>query len=152
MSGKNGMQRRLMLDGDGKVLKLKNDVAAETLPAAVKKAADGMAKGAKMVRSTQVTADGKVTYEVEMDIGGRPKVVLLDPAGATVKIEETVLLPTVPAPVKAEVEKNVGHGRLIKVVAITDTGKPTTYEAQYETDAKKAEIKLGADGHLLGRE
>ena len=90
MMGKNGMQRRLVLDSSGKVLKLKNDVAAEAMPAAVQKTVKAQTQGAKFVRSTQVTKDEKVTYEVELDVDGRQKVLLLEPTGPLLKVESEV--------------------------------------------------------------
>ncbi len=152
MSLPGGKQRRLMIDANGKLFKLKNDVDTDKLPAPVHKTVEAQAQGAKIVRSTQVTQDGKIKYEVEFDVNGRQKVVLIDPAGALGKVEEVVLLSTLPTAAKSQVEKNLGHGKLLKIEAITDTGKPTIYEAQFETGAKKSEIKIAGDGKVIERE
>ena len=152
MTTANGMQKRLVVDAGGALLRVKNDVALDTLPAAVRSAVDANTKGAKFVRSTKVTHDGKIEYEVEYDVSGRSKVLLIDPAGKMEKVEEVVAIATIPAAAKAEVDKSVGTGKLIKVEAITETGKPTFYEAQYEVGGHKSEVKLASDGKVLGRE
>jgi uncharacterized membrane protein YkoI len=145
-------QRRLMVDGAGNLLKKKDDVETATLPAPVKKTVEVQAKGARIVRSTRVDEQGKLKFEVELEVDARQKVLLLDPAGALLKIEEIVPMTALPAAAKDQIEKSVGRGKLLKVQAITDTGKPPIYEAQVEADGHKSEIKIAADGKVLGRD
>lgn len=150
----NGMQKRLFVDGAGKLLRVKNDVEPGALPAPVKKAVDAQGKGGKFVRSTRIndSKDNKVSYEIEWDLGGRKKEAVIDPAGQVQKVEEVVAVASVPAAVRREVEKNVGTGKLLLIEAITPAGKPTLYEAQYEAGGRKSEIKVSADGKVLERE
>src|SRR5438552_4119721 len=56
------MEKRVFVDDSGKVLRLKQDVALATLPAAVRKTCDVQGKGAQFVRSTRVTQDGKTEW------------------------------------------------------------------------------------------
>jgi uncharacterized membrane protein YkoI len=152
MGASDGMQKRLTVDASGKLLRVKNDVTRDSLPAPVRALVDANSKSGKFVRSTKIDHDAKVDYEAEFDVSGRSKVFLLDPAGKTKKVEEVVAISTVPAPVRSAVEKEVGSGKLIKVKTITEPEKPALYEAQWETGAKKSEIKLAADGKVLERE
>jgi hypothetical protein len=151
LKSKDGMQKRLFLDDKGTLLRLKNDVALDALPAPVKKTSDENSAG-KFVRSTKVTHDAKTEYEVEYDVNGFSKELLLDDAGKLERVEEVVSLSGVPAKAKAAIEKEVGKNKLVKVVASTETGKATTYEAQFEVTGRKSEITLSSDGKVLERE
>jgi hypothetical protein len=152
MRSADGMQKRLFLDPEGKVLRLKIDVDRGALPAPVRTTVDANSAGLKFVRSTKVSHDSAVEYEVEFEKNGRSKELLLDPAGKLERVEEVVDIGTVPAPVKAAVEKEVGKGKLIKVEASTLAGKPTTYEAQIDRSGTKAEVTYASDGKELERE
>jgi uncharacterized membrane protein YkoI len=152
MKGDNGMQKRLAVDASGKLLRVKNDVTIDALPAAVRATGDANGKGGKFVRSTKIDHDAKLDYEVEFDLNGRSKVLLINPAGQLQKTEEVVAISSIPAPAKAEVEKEVGTGKLLKLKTISETGKPAIYEAQFEAGGHSSEIKLGSDGKVLDRE
>jgi hypothetical protein len=152
MVAQDGMQKRVTVDGDGKILRLKNDVAMRDVPAAVRKTAEANASGAKLVRSTKVTHDDVTEWEVEYDVKGRSKQLLMGTDGKLERIEEVVLAASLPAKAKAGIEKEVGTNKLIKIVAVTFTGKPTTYDAQFEKGDGKAEIQVAGDGKVLERE
>jgi len=76
----------------------------------------------------------------------------MDAVGQMERVEEVVGIAALPAAAKTQVEKDVGAGKLLKVEAIMETGKPTIYEAQFEAGGHRSEIKLGADGKVLARE
>lgn len=150
MKAANGMQKRLFVDSSGKLVRVKNDVAPDTLPAAVRANADSNGKGGKFVRSTRIDHDAKVDYEVVYDVSGRSRVLLLDPAGHLEKVEEVVAVSAIPAPARVQVEKEVGGGKLLKLKTITETGKASIYEAQFEASGRSSE--LASDGKILERE
>jgi hypothetical protein len=152
MKAASGMQKRIFVDGDGKILRLKNDVEIGALPAPVKATVDANSAGTKFMRSTKVTHDGTTEYEVELDASGHSRELLLDPAGTLERLEEVVDLASVPPKVKAEIEKTVGKHQLLKVEASTESGKATTYEAQFDADGHKAEVTFSAEGKVLERE
>jgi hypothetical protein len=152
MKSSDGMQRRLFVDETGKLLRLKNDVAFDAVPAPVHKTAETSGKGLKFVRSTKITHEGTVEYEVEYDSSGRSKTLLIDVQGKLERVEEVVVASALPAPAKAAVDKEVGNGKLRKIEAITETGKPTVYEAQFDAGGHASEVTIGADGKVLERE
>jgi uncharacterized membrane protein YkoI len=148
----HGKQRKLVIDASGKVLSVKKELPTESLPAAVLKRVSTESQGAKIEKSTQINKDGKTLYEVEFQLGGHERELVLDASGEVIKTEDIVALSTVPAPTKQQIEKSVGHGKLIKIEAIAEKGKPMIYEAEYEADGHKSEIKIAADGKIISRE
>src|SRR4051812_11068185 len=71
------------LDESGKVVIVEQEVALDSVPAAVK---EGLTKGAGKARITKVesiTEDGKVTYEAQLK-GGRTKELVVDTDGKMV--------------------------------------------------------------------
>jgi hypothetical protein len=152
MKAANGMQKRIFVDAEGKIQRLKLDVERDSLPAPVKEQVDQNNKKLKFVRVTKVTHDDVVEWEAEFTRQGLSEELLMDAAGKLERVEK-VLAPTeLPAPVKAAVDKQVGKGKLIKVEESTLIGKPSTYEAQSDSDGKKVEITYDADGKELERE
>jgi len=152
MKSPDGMQRRLFIDENGTLLRLKNDVTFDSVPASVHKTADAGGKGAKLVRSTKITHDGKTEWEVEYDVAGRSRELLIDADGKLERTEEVVTATTLPATVKTAVDKEVGAAKLRKIEAITEAGKPTVYEVQFEASGRTAEVTFGGDGKVLERE
>jgi uncharacterized membrane protein YkoI len=151
MKAADGLEKRLIVDAHGKILRTKQDVVRDSLPQPVAKTVDAQGAG-QFVRSTRVDHDGLTEYEAEFDVSGKSKEILTDSAGKLERIEEVVAIAAVPAQAEAEIEKDVGKNKLLKIEAITETGKPTVYEAQFEADGKKSEIQIGSDGKVLGRE
>jgi hypothetical protein len=150
-----GLQKRVMLDGDGKVVRRKQDVQLADLPPAVGKTVAAETAGTKLLRQTRVTHDGKTEWEAEaeVDAAQHHKEILLDDAGKLERVEAVIDLSAAPAAVQTEITKAVGKGKLTKVEASTLTGKPTTYEAAIDgADGKKAEITFTAEGKVLERE
>jgi hypothetical protein len=146
------MQRRLFIDENGTLLRLKNDVIFSSVPPSVHQTAETGGKGAKFVRSTKISHDGKTEWEVEYDVSGRSRELLIDADGKLERIEEVVTAATLPATVKRAVDKEVGSGKIRKVEAITETGKPTVYEVQFDASGRSSEVTFAGDGKVLERE
>ena len=62
--------------------------------------------------------------------------------------EETVTLDSVPAAVRATIEKHSAGGTIKEIEREEEDGK-TVYEAEVMKDGKKWEFEVGADGTLL---
>ena len=67
-------------------------------------------------------------------------------------MEETILLENLPPAVRAEVEKNVGQAKLLRLESVTRGGALTGYEATISRAGKKSAIEMGPDGKLTPRE
>jgi uncharacterized membrane protein YkoI len=148
----HGKKRKFVVDSSGKLLSAKSEIGADALPAAVVKRAEAESQGAKIEKSSRMLKDGKTFYEVEFKFGGHERELVMDPSGEVMKTEDIVAFSSLPAPAKSQFEKLIGHGKLHKVEAIAEKGKPMIYEAEFESDGKKSEVKVGADGQILSRD
>jgi uncharacterized membrane protein YkoI len=119
------------------------------LPAAVQKTADEQSKGATVKGYSTEVEDGKTLYEVALTVNGHSKDVSMSPEGSIVEIEEEVALDSLPADVRAGLQKKAGAGKIAKVESLTKQGKLVAYEAQVRTNGKKSEVQVGPDGKAL---
>jgi uncharacterized membrane protein YkoI len=122
------------------------------LPPAVEKTVAAQSQGATIKGFSQEKENGQTYYEAEMSLSGHTKDVLIDPAGAVVEVEEQVALDSLPAAVKDGLQAKAGKGKILKVESLTKHDKLVAYEAKVQTDGKKSEIQVGADGKPLDHE
>lgn len=122
------------------------------LPPAVEKTVAAQSQGATIKGFSQEKENGQTYYEAEMAVSGHTKDVLIDPAGAVVEVEEQVALDSLPAAVKDGLQAKAGKGKILKVESLTKHDKLVAYEAKVQTDGKKSEIQVGADGKPLDHE
>ena len=124
-------------------------VSMKNLPPAVQKTVREQSQGAKIRGLAKEVEKGKTSYEAELLVNGHAKDVLIDPDGKVLAIEEEVTLSSVPAAVKAEIEKQMGKGRISKLETVTKNGTLEYYEAIIKTGAKRREIKVNLEGKLI---
>lgn len=124
-------------------------VRRQDLPAAVQKTVAEQTKGATIRGFAEETEGGKTYYEVEMTVNGHHRDMLMDPDGAIVEVEEEMSLDSVPAPVRATLEKKAGTGKILKVESITKNNAIEAYEAVIASGVKKSEVKVAPDGTLM---
>ena len=124
-------------------------VKKSDLPAAVQKTADEQSKGATVRGYGQETEDGKVAYEVQLTVNGHGKDITIDPQGNVMEIEEEVDMKSLPAEVRAGLEKQAGKATLGKVESLTKHGSLVAYEAQVRDGEKHSEIQVGPNGKPL---
>jgi Putative beta-lactamase-inhibitor-like, PepSY-like len=127
-------------------------VKIEDLPKAVQKTVQEQSKGATIRGLAKEVEDGKTFYEAELTVNGHNKDVLMDPTGAVVEIEEQVALSSLPAEVKATIEKAAGKGKITAVESITKNNALEAYEAHVSRAGKKSEIKVAPNGTLITAE
>lgn len=121
------------------------------LPAAVQKTADEQSKGATVRGYSKETEDGKLEYEVQLTVNGHGKDITMDPQGNVMEIEEEVDMKSLPAEVRAGLEKQAGKATIGKVESLTKHGSLVAYEAQVRYGKKRSEIQVGPDGKPLTR-
>ena len=119
------------------------------LPAAVQKTGDEQSKGATVRGYSKETEDGKLEYEVQLTVNGHSKDITMDPQGDVMEIEEEVDIKTLPAEVRAGLEKQAGKATLGKVESLTKHGSLVAYEAQVRDGKKRSEVQVGPDGKPL---
>ncbi len=84
-----------------------------------------------------------------MTVSGHTKDLLIDANGTVVEVEEEVALATLPASVKAGLEREAGKNKILKVESITKNNAVVYYEAEIKRRGKVAEIKVGPDGAAM---
>jgi uncharacterized membrane protein YkoI len=77
-----GRGRDVSIDESGKVVEVEEELALDTLPAAVKEGLQKAAGAGQIVRVESLTRSGKlVAYEAAVKTGGKPSEVQVDSAG-----------------------------------------------------------------------
>ncbi|WP_321473152.1 PepSY-like domain-containing protein [uncultured Paludibaculum sp.] len=102
-----------------------------SLPAPVQSAAkkQEVPKGAK-IKYVKLVRSGATFYEMKVDAAdGRDLEILFRPDGAVAETEEAVPLSSIPAAVRAAIEKEARTGKLLKVDLLLRDGK-TFYEGE----------------------
>jgi len=129
-----------------------NKIKRSDLPAAVEKTVAAQSKGATIRGFSEEKEQGKTTYEVQMTMNGHSKDLEIDESGVVIEVEEQVTLEALPTEVRTGLQARAGKGRITKVESITKKDRLVAYEAQVETDGKKSEVQVGADGKPLDHE
>jgi uncharacterized membrane protein YkoI len=122
------------------------------LPPAVEKTVAAQSEGATIKGFSTEKENGETLYEAEMMVNGHSKDVLIAADGAVVEVEEQVVLDSLSADVKTGLQAKAGKGKILKVESLTKKGKLVAYEAQVDTNGKKSEVQVGADGKPLDHE
>src|SRR5882762_7654174 len=119
------------------------------VPPAVQKTVDEQSKGAKIRGLSKEVEKGKTQYELELTVNGHARDMIIDPSGAILEVEEDVTLDSLAPAVKAEVEKNIGKSKLLRLESVTKGGTLTGYEASVSKAGKKSGIEMGPEGKLV---
>lgn len=124
-------------------------ITMNQLPAVVRAAVKEHSRGAKIRGLAKETAGGENFYEVELIVEGHHKDIIFDAKGNVVTIEEQVTLESLPAEVKAEIQKQAGKSRIISIESVTEHGAIAYYEAHLRNRGKAREIKVKPNGKLI---
>jgi uncharacterized membrane protein YkoI len=175
----NDQEFEITVAPDGTIVEVGTELTAEKLPPAVAEAFAKVAKGTKIkevdqevtyavVTLVKLLNEPKTTYEAEVTIDGKKCEVKVAADGTILeqKVKEgdegkdeddkhdeggqKVSIDQVPAAVKATILKEAEGGTIKKIESKTENGK-TTYEAEVLINGKEVEIKVAADGILLGK-
>jgi uncharacterized membrane protein YkoI len=136
----------------GNAMAQEKKIERQDLPAAVEKTVAAQSKGATIRGFSKETEKGKTTYEVQMTVNGHTKDLEVDESGVVMEVEEQVALEALPTEARIGLQARAGKGRITKVESITRKDRLVAYEAQVDTDGKKSEVQVGADGKPLDHE
>ena len=104
---------------------------------------------------------GVVLYEVELKQNGAELEVQVTAEGQIVEVEQEVARAELPQAVAAALAKLAGGAKVKEiekkevraVVKLVELRRPeVVYEAEFVQDGKEVEVKISADGKLLGKE
>lgn len=131
----------------GAAIAAEKPVKMKDLPAAVRKTVQEQTKTAELKGLSTEVENGKTYYEAETKVDGKSRDILIDPEGRVVEVEEQTALASVPAPVKATLDKAAHNGKILKVETVT-RGSEVSYEAMVSKNGKRSEVAVAADGRL----
>ncbi len=125
-------------------------VKLQDLPEAVKQTVLEVSKGVKLRALMQEVDKGKTFYEAELDVDGRARDVIIDESGAIVLIEEEVPWDSVPAAVRAAIERGAEGRKILYVVTLTRNNILEAYEAHVRKGWwGETEIKVNPEGRPI---
>src|SRR5258708_11435625 len=136
----------------GSAMAQEKKIERPDLPPAVEKTVAAQSKGATIRGFSKEMEKGKTSYEVQMTVNGHTKDLEVDESGVVIEVEEQVALEALPTEARIALQAKAGKGRITKVESITKKGRLVAYEAQVDTDGKKSEVQVGADGKQLDHE
>jgi hypothetical protein len=119
------------------------------LPAPVQKTADEQSKGATVKGYSRENENGTVAYEVALIVNGHSKDITMDWRGNVTEVEEEADIKSLPAEVRAGLQKQAGTASIGKVESLTKQGTLVAYEAQIHIGKKHSEVQVGPDGKPL---
>ena len=124
-------------------------VKLDELPAAVKATVLEASKGLKLRDLTQEDKNGETFYEAELEVEGHIRDVIIDANGVIVLVEEEVAWESVPAAVRAAIEKGAEGGKILHVESLTRNNVIESYEGHVRKGWRKLEIKVDPDGNPM---
>lgn len=102
---------------------------ADTLPTAVATAFRTAYPNAKVLHVSRERRDGKVVYEIESQDGPMRRDLIYGLQGQSIEIEDILPADSVPAPVRAAVERDLAGATILGAERVT-TGAVVVYEVQ----------------------
>ncbi len=124
-------------------------VKMKDCPPAVQKTIQEQSQGAAIRGISKETDKGKTVYELELMVNGHSKDMLIDTAGNVIEVEEQMAINQLPAPVRTEIERQAGKGKITKLESLSKGGAVVAYEAVIKTGAKSREVKVDTGGKLI---
>lgn len=124
-------------------------VKLKDLPPAVQQTVKEQSRGGKIRGLAEEIKHGETFYEMELEVKGHSKDVIMDSLGNLVEIEEEVSLSSLPAAARITLEKQAGNGKIKEVESITKNNVIVAYEAEIKIGKKSLEIRVTPDGQLL---
>lgn len=133
-------------NGESKEQKTKAGAGADSLPAAVLKAAQAAVPAATIRETEQEMEDGTLIYEVEMHTtDGREIEVAVSADGTVLEVEEKVAEGDLPAGVRKTLTHVLPGGRTGELERKT----VTLFEVEKEIEGRSYELLMDASGRVL---
>ncbi|MFB3891043.1 MAG: hypothetical protein ACE15C_03360 [Phycisphaerae bacterium] len=138
----------LAINADGKIIRAKTLLKAEQLPAAVN-AALAKEAGTNKISEIEEIPHGKLPlYESEWKADGKWVQARFDSEGKLIRKRMEVALDKLPSDVKNVIEKEVGAGKLDRIVEFSHSGK-TLYVAWYNVGDIRNAVRVDNQGKLI---
>jgi hypothetical protein len=118
------------------------------LPEAVQKTAAEQGAGGKVTAYWEREGEGGSFYEVDLEVDGHAKGVLIKPDGSLIAVQEEVAFDKLDPSVQESLKKQAGDGKIDRVFSVTRNGKVERYVAMTDNNGQKGKIIVGPDGSV----
>jgi hypothetical protein len=118
---------------------------SDSLPTAIATAFRQAYPGARILNVSRERRDGKVVYEIESQDGAARRDLIYDLAGQTLEIEDVIPADSVPAAVRAALERDMKGATLVGAERVT-TGTVVVYEVQARRNGRTRYLTYDPDG------
>jgi hypothetical protein len=117
----------------------------DTLPPVIAAAFHQAYPDARILNVSRERRDGKWVYEIESQDGPTRRDLIYDLAGNTLEIEEIIPADSVPAAVRAAVERDMKGATLVGAERVT-RGTVTLYEVEIRRNGRRQYLTYDPDG------
>jgi hypothetical protein len=118
---------------------------SDSLPPAIAAAFRQAYPAARVLNVSRERRDGKVVYEIESLDGSARRDLIYDLAGQTLEIEDVIPADSVPAAVRAGLERDLKGATLVGAERVT-TGTVVVYEVQARRNGRTRYLTYDPDG------
>lgn len=123
-------------------------VQFKDLPPAVRKAAKEQEHNGAAIRGySKEMENGKAFYEVETQINGKNRDILMNESGTIVEVEQQIEIGSVPAAAIMGLKREAAGANILQVESVTK-GDKVSYEAVIQRNGKK-EVAVNSDGSAM---
>ncbi len=118
---------------------------SDSLPPAIAAAFRQAYPAARILNVSRERRDGKVVYEIESQDGPARRDLIYDLQGQTLEIEDVIPADSVPAAVRAGLERDMKGATLVGAERVT-TGTVVVYEVQARRNGRTRYLTYDPDG------
>jgi hypothetical protein len=147
MTTKSGDDRSFTVALDGKLTSVQ--VTLDEIPPATRKTIEGHIGNGKLVDVFRLTEGTEISYDAEVDHGGKLRDVIVSPSGKLESIQ--VLLSEIPPEAQKTIQDKIGNGKIIRIdQSFTPRQGVYPYEVEGRKDGKPFNFSVGPRGRFFG--
>ncbi len=144
---KSGEDRSFTVALDGKLSSVQ--VSLEEIPAPARKAIEAHLGNGKVTDVFRLIDGNDISFDAEVDQGGKTRDVIVSPAGKLESIQVT--LSEIPAEAQKTIQDKIGNGKIMRIDQdFTPRQGVYPYEVEGRKDGKPFNFSVGPRGRFLG--
>ncbi len=145
----NDQARTFYVTAKGDLLGM--EIAITDAPMAVQQALQAQIGTADLEKVIKNVDEGKVSYQADMSVDGRPRTVIMDEEGKLIYEQEGVALVETPQPVQKTVQLKLGATQPSSITKTLEDGA-VSYEVEWTKDGKAQSVTLDDKGEDVALE
>ncbi|MEP6663886.1 MAG: PepSY-like domain-containing protein, partial [Verrucomicrobiota bacterium] len=144
---KNGKHVEMSLTAGGKILSMEQEMDLAKIPEAVQKILKEHADGSKIEKIVKQTEDDEITYEAEVNKGGRNFSFDFSSTGEFLRVAEEITVTRAPLPVQKRIQTELGKGKVDSISQVVEKGE-TTFAVEMIKGEKDYSLVISTNGDL----